>query len=109
MEKTTEAKAPCPLAVMDEQHREFLRAGLYSGEGCWFQHGDDADFAAAYLQARAKVAELVAAAHDAEVMFNTVRGCYERNPGNFAFAMQGFELESLPRLRTALAAFSEVQ
>ena len=53
----------------------------------------------------AEVEALVAAAHRAEVSFNTVRGCYERNPGNFMLAMNELEADVLP-LRAALAAFT---
>ena len=48
------------------------------------------------------LSELVEAARRAEVSFNTVRGCYERNPGNFAVAMRELERDVLP-LRAALA------
>ncbi len=53
----------------------------------------------------AEVEALVAAAHRAEVSFNTVRGCYERNPGNFMLAMNELEADVLP-LRAALAPFT---
>lgn len=66
-------------------------------------HGPTAVYA--LREARAAVAELLEAAKDAELMFNTVRGCYERNPGNFAVAMRELEGESLPRLRAAIAKF----
>jgi hypothetical protein len=46
--------------------------------------------------------ELIEAAHRAEVSFNTVRGCYERNPGNFAHAIRELEADVIP-LRAALA------
>lgn len=53
----------------------------------------------------AEVEALVAAAHRAEVSFNTVRGCYERNPGNFMLAMNELEADVLP-LRAAIAPFT---
>ena len=53
-------------------------------------------------EARAAVAELIETARRAEVSFNTVRGCYERNPGNFAVAMRELEADVIP-LRAALA------
>jgi hypothetical protein len=54
------------------------------------------------IEARAAVADLIAAAHRAEVSFNTVRGCYERNPGNFMVAMRELEADGVA-LRVALA------
>lgn len=37
------------------------------------------------------VAKLSAALHQLEVAANTVTGCYERNPGNFAAALRNLE------------------
>ncbi len=51
----------------------------------------------------AAVAELIAAAANAEVGFNTMCRCYERNPGRFMDAMCMLD-EDVQRLRNALAA-----
>ncbi len=50
------------------------------------------------------VAELIRAAAWAEVSFNTVEGCYKRNPRNFMAAMAELDRDVVP-LRTALARF----
>lgn len=59
------------------------------------------------VAARAAVAELIEAAHRAEVSFNTVRACYERNPANFALSMRELEQDVLP-LRAALARVEDL-
>ena len=39
------------------------------------------------IKLKAEKAELLEALHDLEISANTVIGCYTRNPGKFAFAL----------------------
>lgn len=46
--------------VLDEQHDDYLQAGEYRGEGCWFGHNFAADYAKEYAAARATLAAHIA-------------------------------------------------
>lgn len=48
------------LKVLDEQHDDYLQAGEYSGEGCWFGHNFAADYAKEYAAARTTLAQHLA-------------------------------------------------
>jgi hypothetical protein len=91
-----------PLAVMDAAKEQLVALGGDFGDAVEDQ--EHIDLIEDFCEARAAVAEVVATGRRAEVMFNTVRGCYERNPVNFAVAMRELEREVID-FRAALAAF----
>lgn len=86
------------LAVMD---RDRHHAAAYR-QAHGYADGTLEDAVREAGEARAAVVELIEAAKRAEVAFNTVGGCYVRNPGNFMLAMRQLN-EDVKLLRAALA------
>lgn len=63
---STETQKVDVLAVMDELSEALQSAGKYMGEGAWFSSGEEAaEFRSMHEVARAAVAELIEASHEA--------------------------------------------